>query len=1254
MPPKALSSSLPHNHTNAPPRLCGCLSYDRRDVAEFLQVYQSDLQKGNAYYELRIPGVFQIYNLIQHMLIEALGSNATLDELVDPLAAFLRSGTEQVFKEGVGREGLLQLYQRSLNYKAPETPSERNSQQLYRNYFDAVLLASLVLTVAVAVMAAAALWGFLYWRRVRNQRRVKTCEAPGVGPATTLLVTDIQESTSLWESLPAEVMDSAVKLHHRVMRELLLKHSGYESATEGDSFILAFHRPDRALGFALAAQEALLAADWPPDLLASPHAAPIVVRRDATAAAAVGASLATPPVLREALHLNLDNAAVPAMSLPASAAASPLTSPRAAPSPPPASMAASPAPLDGRSWTGAAGRAPLDGRLGPCYLELPILTGPRVLAPLGPPPTPSPPPPPPPPPRAPLPPPSLPGSRIFGRRRSTSIDGRLGVPFTRMPAMLEAVRSEGGGQAMNDYLQDLEVSRLSDGGRRIRRSFAAAAPRMAGLTSGRKITWSSRASLRQLYGALTEDGSGVPRRAATRSLHVRRSTVADTLAAVLAASSSAGGQGDIYSLAGGASGCATPGSGVAEGGGDVEEDDRGGAAVATRLVEAFARVFPKADANDTNGPSTGGFTIFRGLRVRMGLECGIPGEAEVQYNRTSGRITYPGPTLQLTKAIADSGRGGQITLSQRVASDVTSCMGGAAYCGGGLMASSSIMPYVVLAIGTHVLTAAETAVELYGVYSKGLVARAGHIAAPRTQAEKIPSVLSAPLGRVVVALAQVQDPDDCAGWGLEVSLGSHRNMLKEAGTLACRHGGYLVPTLPGSFQAVFCQPESAVRWILELQEDLGPLSKTAAAATMAAAGEKVGRSLSGLPAGTASQAVMLRSLLLTSLQSPSSASGSADTRDGMDRLQRATAAARLSVLRVKGGVAEGNALATLHARGNMKYSGGAVKRAACLAANAVWHEVIASMEVVYAVEGKDYPALAEKRQQQVRMKSRGKRRCQLVMQLCHSAAQLQRLSTGRPGPQQPGGLAAAEAVAAKLPIWSLPGDDVSSRLLVEHQQQQQQQQHQQQQQQQQQRRQQQQGQEQDYMQRRSQEQQQQAQAQVLMLQHQALETGASVISGGSLAAEIMTETDVDMLLPLVLSDDNPRPPSVPLLGAVARPPISRLSFRSPLLQPPLVPLPVPLQLPPPPPPPPPQQQQQQQQQEQQQHGITGGTGGSDNAAAGAAIRHLHWAKNPRKVKYKGGTIWACSVRFARDSVTPALMSPPSPPLPRSPSLPPPS
>jgi class 3 adenylate cyclase len=76
-----------------------------------------------------------------------------------------------------------------------------------------------------------------------------------------------QNSTVMWEVLPMALMEEVLRVHHATLRSLLDKHRGYESATEGDSFILAFHSPKDALEYAVEAQQALLTANWPQQLL---------------------------------------------------------------------------------------------------------------------------------------------------------------------------------------------------------------------------------------------------------------------------------------------------------------------------------------------------------------------------------------------------------------------------------------------------------------------------------------------------------------------------------------------------------------------------------------------------------------------------------------------------------------------------------------------------------------------------------------------------------------------------------------------------------------------------------------------------------------------------------------------------------------------------------------------------------------------------------------------------------------------------
>ena len=51
------------------------------------------------------------------------------------------------------------------------------------------------------------------------------------------------------------------------------RHYGYEVATEGDAFVLAFHCPLDAVAWCLSVQHALLSADWPEALFGHQAAA---------------------------------------------------------------------------------------------------------------------------------------------------------------------------------------------------------------------------------------------------------------------------------------------------------------------------------------------------------------------------------------------------------------------------------------------------------------------------------------------------------------------------------------------------------------------------------------------------------------------------------------------------------------------------------------------------------------------------------------------------------------------------------------------------------------------------------------------------------------------------------------------------------------------------------------------------------------------------------------------------------------------
>ncbi|GFR49259.1 hypothetical protein Agub_g11277, partial [Astrephomene gubernaculifera] len=141
-------------------------------------------------------------------------------------------------------------------------------------------LAAIATSPAVAVVGGVVAVVLLVLQRRRRRRHrdlLGRVVAPRVGPDTTLLVTDVQNSTLLWEQLPVHVMDLTLKLHHCAIRRQIAEYDGYESATEGDCFIVAFADPGSAVAFAINTQVELMRLDWPPELLEHPDAAPLVV-----------------------------------------------------------------------------------------------------------------------------------------------------------------------------------------------------------------------------------------------------------------------------------------------------------------------------------------------------------------------------------------------------------------------------------------------------------------------------------------------------------------------------------------------------------------------------------------------------------------------------------------------------------------------------------------------------------------------------------------------------------------------------------------------------------------------------------------------------------------------------------------------------------------------------------------------------------------------------------------------------------------
>ncbi|KXZ51343.1 hypothetical protein GPECTOR_13g831 [Gonium pectorale] len=120
---------------------------------------------------------------------------------------------------------------------------------------------------------------------------VFTNATPGYQPPPVSIPTAM--ISRLWEHLDSVVMDHALSIHHVVMRSAILEWGGYESATEGDSFIVAFPNPTAALNCALAAQQAAEPRPRPPSASRGREVA-VDVRKGSWPPSAAGDAQAAP------------------------------------------------------------------------------------------------------------------------------------------------------------------------------------------------------------------------------------------------------------------------------------------------------------------------------------------------------------------------------------------------------------------------------------------------------------------------------------------------------------------------------------------------------------------------------------------------------------------------------------------------------------------------------------------------------------------------------------------------------------------------------------------------------------------------------------------------------------------------------------------------------------------------------------------------------------------------------------------------
>ncbi|GIM05292.1 hypothetical protein Vretimale_9750, partial [Volvox reticuliferus] len=290
----------------------GILNMDPEDVREVVQTASIALTSSNRAYDIMMPYSYMYRTVLDNMTLEALEAHgftafaaaaataassrrgaAASDDLASASSATLASVTSPLeATSGVSEPGTVPppwstlAANGSARFQAvfERFPYPNILKQAYLHAFPpavenvtvvqeksksrSVLLhlgLPLIISSGCTVLALSVATVVIWWM-LRN-RRLKAVRPPGPGPATTLVVSDIQNSTLLWEVLPSGVMDLCLGIHHSIIRKHLAETRGYELSTEGDAFAVAFHCPSDALAFAMDTQVALLHADWPPSLL---------------------------------------------------------------------------------------------------------------------------------------------------------------------------------------------------------------------------------------------------------------------------------------------------------------------------------------------------------------------------------------------------------------------------------------------------------------------------------------------------------------------------------------------------------------------------------------------------------------------------------------------------------------------------------------------------------------------------------------------------------------------------------------------------------------------------------------------------------------------------------------------------------------------------------------------------------------------------------------------------------------------------
>ncbi|GLI68043.1 hypothetical protein VaNZ11_012366 [Volvox africanus] len=251
--------------------------YDGNDTINYLTAANDSFNDRNIVLDLRVPNTKTFRDIFDSAIVNLTSGSSVTDVmsmLNATLAKIFLDPQQKQFRDQFAEIYLATINYNNIDYLNGSTLGESGGGGGSPSWLP---IAIVLPTVGALLLIAA---GVVY--EVRNNRKHKNLFGkvvpPGVGPDTTILVSEIQDYERLPMALQTEVVERMLKEHNDCLRRLLLRHSGYEGSSEGDSFVLAFHSPKDALLFAMEAQAELLKVAWPEEVLALGSCASLYVQ----------------------------------------------------------------------------------------------------------------------------------------------------------------------------------------------------------------------------------------------------------------------------------------------------------------------------------------------------------------------------------------------------------------------------------------------------------------------------------------------------------------------------------------------------------------------------------------------------------------------------------------------------------------------------------------------------------------------------------------------------------------------------------------------------------------------------------------------------------------------------------------------------------------------------------------------------------------------------------------------------------------